>query len=90
MPGISTSQAPLLVTVSENYFLSFSLHTSKSKQVGHHGRDVMLLQHIASHITLVSCITSRLGQRRRLTIFLGASHRLENMKCARIMKNGVD
>jgi hypothetical protein len=32
----------------------------------------------------------RLGQLRRLTIFLGASHQLENMKCARIMKNEVD
>jgi hypothetical protein len=32
----------------------------------------------------------RLGQLRRLTIFLGASHQLENMKCARIMKNKVD
>jgi hypothetical protein len=31
-----------------------------------------------------------LGNLRRLTMFLGASHWLENMKCARIMKNGVD
>ena len=33
---------------------------------------------------------NRLGQLRRLTIFFGASHRLENVKCARIMKNGVE
>jgi hypothetical protein len=32
----------------------------------------------------------RLGQLRRLTIFLGASHQLENMKCARVIKNGAD
>ena len=42
-------------------------------------------------LSALQMIISRLGQLivRRLTFFL-ASHRLENMRCARIMKNGVD
>jgi hypothetical protein len=35
-------------------------------------------------------LISRLGQLKTIDNFLGASHQLVNMKCARIMKNGVD
>jgi hypothetical protein len=52
---------------------------------------VSQMQNAAAQQSALSLLAfTRLGQLRRLTIFLGAAHQLENMKFARIMKNGVD